>query len=100
MLIYVIAVGESAPGPIMVNLAAYVGSSQAGIPGLLVAAFAVVLPSFIIILLVTVLLTAVLKNPCVLKVKIRYIGRCRQLPDWRSLNNTSLHSASGTSLSH
>ncbi len=29
-LIYFIAVSESTPGPIMVNLATYVGSSQAG----------------------------------------------------------------------
>ena len=49
----------------MVNLATYVGSSQAGILGSLVATFAVVLPSFIIVLLVTVLLKAVLKNPYV-----------------------------------
>ena len=60
-----IAVSESTPGPIMVNLATYVGSSQAGILGALVATLAVVLPSFIIILLVTALLKAVLKNPYV-----------------------------------
>ncbi len=65
MLTYMIAVSESMPGPIMVNLATYVGSSQAGLPGALAATLAVVLPSFIIILLVTVLLKAVLKNPYV-----------------------------------
>jgi len=65
MLTYMIAVSESTPGPIMVNLATYVGSSQAGILGSLVATLAVVLPSFIIILLVTALLKAVLKNPYV-----------------------------------
>ena len=65
MLTYMIAVSESTPGPIMVNLATYVGSSQAGIPGALIATIAVVLPSFIIILLVTVLLKTVLENPYV-----------------------------------
>ena len=65
MLTYMIAVSESTPGPIMVNLATYVGSSQARILGSLVATFAVVLPSFIIILLVTALLKAFLKNPYV-----------------------------------
>ena len=60
-----IAVSESTPGPIMVNLATYVGSSQAELPGSLVATLAVVLPSFIIILLVTALLKTVLKNPYV-----------------------------------
>ena len=56
MLTYMIAVSESTPGPIMVNLATYVGSSQAGFPGALIATAAVVLPSFIIILLIMVLL--------------------------------------------
>ena len=65
MLTYMIAVSESTPGPIMVNLATYVGSSQAGIPGALIATIAVVLPSFIIILLVTALLKTVLENPYV-----------------------------------
>ena len=64
MLAYVIAVGESTPGPIMVNLATYVGNVQAGILGGLVATLAVVLPSFVIILLVTVLLKTLLKSPC------------------------------------
>ena len=55
MLTYMIAVSESTPGPIMVNLATYVGSSQAGLPGSAIATLAVVLPSFIIILLVMAL---------------------------------------------
>ena len=65
MLTYMIAVSESTPGPIMVNLATYVGSSKAGITGSLVATLAVVLPSFIIILLVMALLKTVLKSPYV-----------------------------------
>ena len=46
MLTYMIAVSESTPGPIMVNLATYVGISQGGMPGALVATFAAVLPCF------------------------------------------------------
>lgn len=65
MLTYMIAVSESTPGPIMVNLATYVGSSQAGLAGSLLATFAVVMPSFVIILLVTILLKTALKNPYV-----------------------------------
>ena len=64
-LTYMIAVSESTPGPIMVNLATYVGSVQAGLPGAIVATLAVVLPSFVILLLVTALLKTALKNPCV-----------------------------------
>ena len=62
MLTYMIAVSESTPGPIMVNLATYIGSSQAGFLGAVTATLAVVLPSFLIILLVTALLKTALKN--------------------------------------
>ena len=62
MLTYMIAVSESTPGPIMVNLATYIGSSQGGLPGAVIATLAVVLPSFLIILLVTALLKTALKN--------------------------------------
>lgn len=62
MLTYMIAVSESTPGPIMVNLATYVGSSQAGFLGAVLATTAVVLPSFIIILLITAMLKTALKN--------------------------------------
>ena len=57
-LLNMIAVAESTPGPIAVNMATYVGSSQAGIAGSAFATLGVVLPSFIIILLVS----AVVKN--------------------------------------
>ena len=61
-LTYMIAISESTPGPIMVNMATYIGSSQGGIPGAAVATLAVVLPSFFIMLLVSTLLAAVIKN--------------------------------------
>ena len=41
---YFVAVSESTPGPIMTNLATYVGSNQAGFLGSVVATVAVVLP--------------------------------------------------------
>ena len=62
MLTYMIAVSESTPGPIMVNLATYIGSSQAGLLGAVIATVAVVLPSFLIILIVTAFLKTALKN--------------------------------------
>ncbi len=52
MITYMIAVSESTPGPIMVNLATYIGSSQAGFPGALAATTAVALPSLIIIIII------------------------------------------------
>lgn len=62
MLSYMIAVSESTPGPIMVNLATYIGGNQAGFWGAVIATLAVVLPSFLIILLITALLKTILKN--------------------------------------
>ncbi|MCQ2453598.1 MAG: chromate transporter [Clostridia bacterium] len=65
MLTYMIAVSESTPGPIMVNLATYVGTAEAGLAGALTATFAVVLPSFLLVLLLTAVLSRVIKNPYV-----------------------------------
>ena len=47
-----VAVSESTPGPIAVNMATFVGSSQAGILGAACATLGVILPSIIIILLI------------------------------------------------
>ena len=60
-LLNFIAVAESTPGPIAVNMATFVGSSQGGFWGAMLATLGVVLPSFIIILLVATLLTKLLK---------------------------------------
>ena len=82
MLTYMIAVSESTPGPIMVNLATYVGSAKAGLPGALIATAAVVLPSFIIILLIMALLKRLLKKSLRLKrsSKSRFLkSRMKQL---------------------
>lgn len=62
MLSYMIAVSESTPGPIMINLATYVGSVKGGILGSLLATFAVILPAFIIIILLTALLSRFIEN--------------------------------------
>ena len=62
-LTYMIGVSESTPGPIMVNLATYVGSSQGGMLGSLLATLAVVLPSYCIILLILILLKNIIRNP-------------------------------------
>lgn len=64
-LSYMIAVSESTPGPIMVNLATYIGSTKAGVPGALIATFAVVLPAFIIVVLLTLVLKSLVKKPVV-----------------------------------
>ena len=60
-LLNFIAVAESTPGPIAVNMATFVGSSQGGILGAFLATLGVVLPSFIVILLIATILTKLLK---------------------------------------
>lgn len=62
MFANIIAISESTPGPIMVNAATYVGNSQGGIPGAAIATLGVVLPSFVVILLVSTLFHKVLKH--------------------------------------
>ena len=62
LLTDMIAVSESTPGPIMVNLATYVGSSKAGIPGAAVATLASILPAFVIILLIMAVMKRTLNN--------------------------------------
>ena len=74
-LAYMNAVSESTPGPIMVNLATYVGSSQAGLPGAILATLAVVLPSFIVILLITAALKNLLKHRLV-QAALRGVKPC------------------------
>lgn len=46
-------IAESTPGPIAINCATYVGLKKKGVTGAVAATFGVVLPSFLIILLVS-----------------------------------------------
>lgn len=57
-VINIVAVAESTPGPIAVNMATFVGSKMGGPLGALVATLGIVLPSFVIILIIA----SVLKN--------------------------------------
>lgn len=56
-----IAVSESTPGPLAVNMATFIGSSQGGIGGALAATAGVVLPSFIVIIIIAALINNLLK---------------------------------------
>ncbi len=47
-----IAVSESTPGPMGVNMATYVGFTSAGIPGAILATLGLVFPSIVIILII------------------------------------------------
>lgn len=56
-----IAVSESTPGPIAVNMATFVGSSQGGLLGALLATLGVILPAYLIIWFIAALLKNFLK---------------------------------------
>ena len=56
-----IAVSESTPGPLAINMATFIGASQGGFWGALCATVGVVLPSFVIILLVASVLQNLMK---------------------------------------
>ncbi len=60
-----IAVSESTPGPIGINMATYVGCNIAGVPGGIIATIGEVLPSVIIVILVSKSLERFRNNPLV-----------------------------------
>lgn len=62
MLADMIAVSESTPGPIGVNMATYVGFTTAGVPGAVVATLGLITPSVIIILIIARFLKAFRDN--------------------------------------
>ena len=57
-----LAVSESTPGPIGVNMATYVGFTLKGIPGAIVATVGLITPSVIIILIIAMFLDKFRKN--------------------------------------
>ena len=60
-LMNITVIAESTPGPVAVNCATFVGYKQAGLPGAAAATLGVVLPSFIIIYLISLFLNDLLK---------------------------------------
>ena len=57
-----VAISESTPGPIGVNMATYVGFTTAGIPGSVIATLGLITPSIIIILIIAGFLKAFKDN--------------------------------------
>ena len=65
MLANMVAISESTPGPLGVNMATYVGYTVAGVPGGIVATLSLVAPSVIIIMLIYRVLQQYKNNPTV-----------------------------------
>lgn len=61
MFVNFIAVAESTPGPIAINMATFIGSTQGGLLGSIVATIGVVLPSFLIILFIVAIMNSLVK---------------------------------------
>ena len=63
-----VAISESTPGPIGVNMASYVGFTTAGIPGVIVATLGLITPCYLVILIVAHFLQKFRSSPLVDKV--------------------------------
>lgn len=57
-----VAISESTPGPIGINMATYVGFTTVGIPGALIATLGLIAPSIIVILIIAGFLQAFKDN--------------------------------------
>lgn len=58
----VLVLSESTPGPIAINMATFVGSSQGGLLGAFIATLAIILPAYTIILLISMFAKNVLEK--------------------------------------
>lgn len=61
-LLNMLAVSESTPGPIGINMATYVGYTVAGLPGAVIATLGEVAPSIIVILIIAAILKSFRDN--------------------------------------
>lgn len=64
-LMDITVVAESTPGPIAINCATYTGYKKAGLLGAIIATFGIILPSFLIILVVSTFFDNLLTYPIV-----------------------------------
>ncbi len=68
MLADMIAVSESTPGPIGVNMATYVGYTVGGIPGAVITTLGIISPCIVVILIIAAFLNAFRTSPAVERV--------------------------------
>lgn len=61
-LMEIITIAESTPGPIAINLATFVGYKRKGVKGSIAATLGVVLPSFIILYIISLFLDSFMEN--------------------------------------
>jgi chromate transporter len=61
-ILEIVAIAESTPGPIAINLATFVGYKRKGVTGSIAATLGVVLPSFIILYIISLFLDSFMEN--------------------------------------
>ena len=66
--LYQLAITQSLPGILAVNVAVLVGNKMRGVKGSLVAALGTILPSFVMILLIAIFFTRIYNNPTVVSI--------------------------------
>ena len=67
-LMNMIAVSQSTPGPVGVNMATYAGFQAAGVWGGIIATFGLALPSMVIVIWISKLLKRCAQNPLVCEI--------------------------------
>ncbi len=63
-----LALAQSAPGPIALNTALFVGNNRLGFKGSLLSGLGVIIPSFVIILIIAIFLVQFKENPIVERI--------------------------------
>ena len=63
-----LTLAQSAPGPISINSAVFVGYKTLGLGGMITAVLGTVIPSFVVILLVAMFFTDIRENPTVERI--------------------------------
>lgn len=63
-----LALAQSAPGPMALNTALFVGSKRLGFKGSLVSGLGVIIPSFLVILIIAIFLAQFKENPVVERI--------------------------------
>ena len=81
-ILEIVAISESTPGPIAINAATFVGFRICGFWGALFATLGVVIPSYLIILIISFVLKEFQRNASYINIFLNYIACCREI-SWR-----------------
>lgn len=100
MIVDMIAISQSTPGPVGINMATYVGFKSGQIFGAIISTFAIVLPSFIIIIIISKFLNKFKESKLIKTVfeTIRPVVTGLILVSWFEIVKTSIIKVSNNNL--